>query len=91
VKNLWITHHPQFMQYYHMDAGVAVAFAGANGLKILASSRYIIVDGTFDLVKDELVLTTLMGYHDDVAIPAAYLVSKHKTQPVYQTFFQVCH
>jgi hypothetical protein len=64
-------------------------FAGASGLNMLAESKYMIVDGTFDLVEEKLVLTTLMGYHDDIALPCAYFLSECKTHESYLQFFQV--
>lgn len=72
-----------------MDSGISVGFVGANGLNLLVSSKHIIADGTFDLIEDKLILTTLMAYHKGIAIPAAYLMSHLRTKVVYQAFFQV--
>lgn len=89
ILNLHLTHSPHFMRYLHMGSGVEVGFVGENGLNLLASSKHIVADGTFELVEDKLILTTLMAYHEGIAIPAAYLVSDLRTQSVYQFFFQV--
>jgi hypothetical protein len=70
------------MRYLQMDSGVSVEFIGENGLKLLALNKHIVADGTFDLIKNKLILTTLMVYHQDIAIPATYLVSDLRTKAV---------
>ena len=72
-----------------VDPSIFIVFAGANGLKVLAGSKYVILDGTFELVEGDLVLTTLMGYHEEIAIPCAYYLAELKTHESYLTFFQV--
>jgi hypothetical protein len=52
-------------------------FAGKSGLGVLACSKYVIMDGTFELVEEKLVLTTLMGYHDGIAILCTCQISRH--------------
>jgi hypothetical protein len=71
------------------EPGNSFVFAGESGLSVLAGSNYVIVDGTFDLVEEKLVLTTLMGYHDSIAIPSAYYLSDLKTHESYLKYFQV--
>lgn len=71
------------------DDGAQLIFVSDGGLKILMDSKYVIVDGTFDLVEGNLVLTTMMGYHDDIAIPCAYYLSELKTHNSYYDFFEV--
>lgn len=83
-------HSPHFLQLLHLDPNISIAFAGSNGLNVLAASKYVIVDGTFDLVEEKLVLTTLMGYHDEIAVSCAYYLSKLKTHDSYLVFF-VCY
>lgn len=87
--NLKLTHSPHFLRLLQLDPAISIVFAGENGLKILAESKYTIVDGTFDLVEGKLVLTTLMGYHDGIAVPCAYYLGELKTHESYLLFFQV--
>jgi hypothetical protein len=82
-------HSPHFLRLLQLDPATSIVFAGDNGLSVLASSKYTIVDGTFDLVEEKLVLTTLMGFHDTIAVPCAYYLLELKTHESYLLFFQV--
>jgi hypothetical protein len=66
-------------------------FIGESGLGVLACNKYVIMDGTFELVEEKLVLTTLMGYHNGIAILCVYYLSELKTHESYLLFFQVCN
>jgi hypothetical protein len=72
-----------------VDPDTNIVFAGENGLKVLANSRYAVVDGTFDLVKEHLILTTVMGYHDEIAVPCAYYLMSKKDHESYLIYFKV--
>lgn len=87
--NLKLTHSPHFIRLLQLDPAISIIFAGNNGLKVLGESKYAIVDGTFDLVEEKLVVTTLMGYHDEIAVPCAYYLAELKTHESYLVFFQV--
>jgi hypothetical protein len=87
--NLRLTHSPHFLRLLQLDPGISIVLAGANGLGVLAASKYAIADGTFNLVEEKLVLTTIMGFHDEIAIPTAYLLSDLKTEVIYRRFFEV--
>jgi hypothetical protein len=69
------------------EPGNFFVFASESRLSVLASSNYVIMNGTFDLVEEKLVLTTLMGYHDSIAIPSAYYLSNLKTHESYLKYF----
>jgi hypothetical protein len=71
------------------EPGNSFVFAGENGLSVLVDSNYVIVDGTFDLMEEKLVLTTLMRYHDSIAILSAYYLLDLKTHESYLKYFQV--
>lgn len=88
--NLKLKHSPHFLRLLQLDPGISIALAGDDALKILAESKYAIVDGTFELVELKLVLTTVMGYHDGIAVPCAYYLSELKTRESYLLFFRVC-
>lgn len=66
-----------------------IVLASQFGLNILASSDYVIVDGTHGTCEQKMTLTTLMGFKDDVAIPCAYFLSKAKDTETYECFYQV--
>jgi hypothetical protein len=89
LTNLKLMHSPHFLRLLQLDPAISISFAGASGLGVLSGSKYVIVDGTFDLVEEKLVLTTLMGYHDGIAVPCAYYLSELKTHESYLLFFQV--
>jgi hypothetical protein len=59
------------------------------GSDLITSSNYVICDGTFDTTKCKLVLTTLLGFHEGIAIPCAYLSSNSKKADNYESFYQV--
>jgi hypothetical protein len=56
---------------------------------ILKESKYFIVDGTFETTEAKLVLTTILGSRDDIAVPAAYLLSNSKETDTYESFYRV--
>ncbi len=87
--NLKLTHSPHFLRLLQLDPSILIVLAGDNGLKVLAESKYAIVDRTFDLVEEKLVLTTLMGYHDGIAVPCTYYLAELKTHESYLLFFKV--
>jgi hypothetical protein len=87
--NLKLMHKPHFLRLLQLEPSTKIIFAGANGLRVLADSKYVIVDGTFNLVELKLVLTTIMGYHNGIAVPCAYYLNELKTHEAYLTFFQV--
>jgi hypothetical protein len=87
--NLKLLHSPHFLRLMLFKPGNSFVFAGESGLSVLAGSNYVIVDSTFDLVEEKLVLTTLMGYHNSIAIPSAYYLSDLKTHESYLKYFQV--
>jgi hypothetical protein len=60
-------------------------FVGDSGLKVIANSKYVIVDG---MVEEKLVLTMLMGYHNGITISCAYYLAELKTHDFYLLFFQ---
>jgi hypothetical protein len=82
-------HSPHFLRLLQLDPATSIVFAGANGLSMLANSKYVIVDDTFELVEMNLVLTMIMGYHDGIAILCVYYLSELKTHKSYLLFFQV--
>jgi hypothetical protein len=64
-------------------------FAGNSELSVFISSNYVIVDETFDLMEEKLVLTTLIEYHDNIAILFTYYLLNLKTHESYLKYFQV--
>jgi hypothetical protein len=48
-----------------------------------------VVDGTFKTTEAKLVLTTIFGYHDGIAIPSAYLLSDSSETDTYESFYRV--
>jgi hypothetical protein len=71
------------------DGHARIVLASENGLRVLSSSKYTVTDGTFNLIKGGYVLTTLMGYHENIGIPVAYLIAEGKDTDSYTFFFQV--
>lgn len=84
-------HSPHFLRQLHLDPEISIVFAGDTGLKVLAATKFAIVDGIFDLVEEKLILTTLFRYHDSITVPCAYFLSNFKTELVYIQFFQVLY
>jgi hypothetical protein len=66
-----------------------VVLASSFGLSILKESETVFVDGTFRMTECKLVLTILMGLHDDVAISCAFLLSDSHETSMYKSFFKV--
>ncbi len=66
-----------------------MVFAGPSGLDVLARAKHFIVDGTFDLCEESLIVTTIMAYQHGVAIPCAWLLSDSKERENYKKFFEV--
>jgi hypothetical protein len=64
-------------------------FASENGLNILEKSKYVVVDGTFELVEEDMILTILTGLKNDVPIPCAYFLCSERKSEDYELFFRV--
>jgi hypothetical protein len=70
---------------------ISVVLASDFGLNVLTKSKYVVVDGTFSTTECDLVLTTLLGFHEEVAIPCAYLLSYSKETKSYKAFYEVSY
>lgn len=68
---------------------VHIAMVSEFGTDLLTKSEYTIVDGTFNTTECKLVLTTLFGFHEGIAIPCAYLLSNSKETDNYEAFYKV--
>jgi hypothetical protein len=88
MKNLQLLHSPHFLWLMQFEPGNSFVFMGDSGLSVLAGSNYVIVDRMFNLVEEKLVLTTLMEYHDGIAIPFTYYLSDLKTHKSYLKYFR---
>jgi hypothetical protein len=75
------------MRLLQLDPVISITFASDNTLKILANSKYMIVNGMFDLVKEKLVLTTLMSFHNRISVSCTYYLADLKTHESYLLFF----
>lgn len=83
-------HDKIFMRVMQLTPCIHIVFASDRGLKILASSKWILIDGTFDLCEEKLILTTIMGVVNEKPIPCAYLLSDSKESSNYKKYMEVC-
>ena len=81
--------HPSFLRNTQIHPTTIFVLASEFGLNILTKSKQVIVDGTFSTTECDLVLTTLLGFHDGVAVPSAYLLSNSRETKTYKTFYEV--
>jgi hypothetical protein len=81
--------HPTFTRLCIHHPNIQVVLSSNFGLSILKESETVFVDGTFRTTECNLVLTILMGLHDDVAIPCAFLLSDSRETSMYKSFFKV--
>jgi hypothetical protein len=81
--------HSSFLRSTQLHPTIAIALASDFGLSVLNKSKYVIVDGTFSTTECDLVLSTLLGFHEDIAIPCAYLLSNSKETKTYKAFYEV--
>lgn len=88
MANVIEMYHGTFLRHVELYPVTSLVFAGTSGLGILSNSKWIVVDGTFDLCEGRLILTTIMGYHDGVALPCAYLLSQSRDKDNYKSFLQ---
>jgi hypothetical protein len=49
----------------------------------------VVVDGTFKTTEAKLVLTTILGHHEGIAIPCAYLLGNSNDTDTYKKFYKV--
>jgi hypothetical protein len=83
--------HKTFVRECKIFPTVHIAMVSEFGSDLLTKSNYTIVDGTFNTTECKLVLTTLFGFHEDIAIPCAYLLSNSKETDNYEAFYKVCY
>ena len=81
-------YHQNFLQKIEFFPVINIIYAGNSGLNILVNAKQVIIDGTFDLCEGKLILNTIMGYHEGVAIPCAYFLTSSKEKENYKIFFQ---
>jgi hypothetical protein len=84
-----MTKHPSFLRNTQLHPTTIFVLASEFGLNILTKSKHVIVDGTFSTTECDLVLTTLLGFHDGVAVPCAYLLSNLRETKTYKIFYEV--
>jgi hypothetical protein len=84
-----MTKHFSFLRSTQLHPTIAVVLASEFGLSILNKSKSVIVDGTFSTTECDLVLLTLLGFHEGVAIPCTYLLSNSKEMKTYKAFYEV--
>lgn len=89
IENIILKHGRNFVRECKVHPVVHVAMASEFGASILTNSDYVICDGTFNTTECKLVLTTLFGFHEGVAIPCAYLLSNSKETDNYEAFYRV--
>jgi hypothetical protein len=56
---------------------------------ILKASEYVVVDGTFKTTEANLVLTTILGFHEGIGIPCTYLLSNSNETDTYESYYRV--
>lgn len=83
-----IRKHGQFVHECKIHPTVHIVMASKFGLDLVKSSKYVICDGTFETTECKLVLTTILGYHEGIAIPCAYLLSNSKETDNYEAFYR---
>jgi hypothetical protein len=81
--------HPEFTRLCIHHPNIQVVLASSFSLSILKESETVFVDDTFHTTECKLVLTVLMGLHDDVAIPCAFLLSDSREISMYKSFFKI--
>lgn len=81
--------HKTFVRECKIHPTVHIAMVSDFGSDLLTKSNYVICDGTFNATECKLVLTTLFGFHEGVAIPCAYLLSDSKETDNYEEFYKV--
>lgn len=86
---MFVTHGTRFLRRLQLHPTVHLVFSGDTGLHMLGKSDLAVVDGTFDLCEEKLILTTIMGEHDGVVIPGAHLLSDSKEEINYKWYFEV--
>jgi hypothetical protein len=89
IKNIIMAHQLSFLRRVELSPNIHLIFAGDFGLKVLAESQQTIVDGTFDLCEKKLVLTTIIGLKDNIAIPGVYLLSNSRETDNYEDYYKV--
>jgi hypothetical protein len=85
-----IKHGKDFARDIRFHPHAHITLASKFGLNLLSKSKYTIVDSTFDVSECKLLLTTLMGFHDGIALPCAYLLSNSQETHNYESFYRVC-
>lgn len=80
--------HGRFVRECKVHPVVHVAMVSEFGTHILNNSDYVVCDGTFNTTECKLVLTTLLGFHEGIAIPCAYLLSNSKETDNYEAFYR---
>jgi hypothetical protein len=83
--------HASFLRSTQLHPTINVVLASEFGLNVLTKSKYLLVDGTFSTTECDLVLTTLLGFHEEIAIPCAYLLSNSKETKSYKAFYEVSY
>jgi hypothetical protein len=81
-------HSPQFLKKCDIYPDICIVLVSEFGLKILVQSQFVVVDGTFNIVECKLPLTTLMGFHNGIALPCAYMLSNSMTTGAYEKFYK---
>jgi hypothetical protein len=86
-----IAKYTSFLCSTQLHPTISVVLASDFGLNVLTKSKYVVVDETFSTTECDLVLTTLFGFHKEVAIPCAYLLSSSKETKSYKAFYEVSY
>jgi hypothetical protein len=84
-----MTKHSSFLCNSQLHPTIIFVLASEFGLNILTKSKHVIVDGTFSTTECDLVLMMLLGFHNGVAVPSAYLLSNSRETKTYKTFYEV--
>jgi hypothetical protein len=86
--NLLQRHEDSFLRHTQIQP-FCLVFISEDGCHILKCSKVTIVDGTFDIGRDKYILTTVMAYYSNIAVPCAFMLSTTKDEFIYSIFFQV--
>jgi len=90
IQNILSVFGDSFVLHFAIYPNVTLILATQEGLSILQKSKYLLIDGTFNLCEEELQLVTLMAViEEDIGIPAAFMLSNCKNTETYTHFISV--
>jgi hypothetical protein len=89
LKNIIIMHSDNFLVKLRLAPSILITLCAPAGSElIIKHGQTIYIDGTFDLVESNLILTTVMIDYKDLGVPVAWCLSNSKTTDIYASFLQ---